>query len=85
MGGSCENGDEHLGSIKNGTFLGLLSDYQLLKDSVPWSRGYLPRYFVTFKHYWTFRDRNILKNSVRSVQLTEAIIFRHNCLYLSPL
>jgi hypothetical protein len=38
MVGPCEHSNEPLGSIKDGEFLGQLSDYQLLKkDSVPWS------------------------------------------------
>jgi hypothetical protein len=37
-GGSCEHGNEPLGSIKGGEFLDWLSDYYLLKkDSVPWT------------------------------------------------
>jgi len=35
--GSCEHGNETWGSIKFQEFLDQLSDYQLLKDSVPCS------------------------------------------------
>jgi hypothetical protein len=35
---SCEHGNEPSGATKHGKFLGQLSDYHLLKDSVPWSQ-----------------------------------------------
>jgi hypothetical protein len=35
--GSCEHGNEPSGSLKEGEFLGQLSDFWLLKkDSAPW-------------------------------------------------
>jgi hypothetical protein len=35
--GSCEHGDKYSGSIKGGSFIGYLSDRQLLKnDCAPW-------------------------------------------------
>jgi hypothetical protein len=37
VAGSCEHGNELSGFIKGGEFLDWLSDYQLLKDSAPWS------------------------------------------------
>jgi hypothetical protein len=35
--GFCENGNEPSGSIRGGKFLDYLRNYQLLKDSAPWS------------------------------------------------
>jgi hypothetical protein len=38
VAGYCEHGNEPSGSIKDGAFFGLLSDYQLLKkDCALWS------------------------------------------------
>jgi hypothetical protein len=38
VAGSCEHGNEPLGSIKDGEFLDYLRDYQILKmDSAAWS------------------------------------------------
>jgi hypothetical protein len=37
MAGSCEYGIVSSGSIKDGELFYYLSDYQLLKDSVPWT------------------------------------------------
>jgi hypothetical protein len=37
VAGSCEHNNDHFGSIRNESFLDHLSDYYLLKDSVPWS------------------------------------------------
>jgi len=36
--GSCEHDNEPLDSIKGDEFLHYLSEYYLLKDSVPWSQ-----------------------------------------------
>jgi hypothetical protein len=37
VAGSCEHGNEPLGSIKDGDFLDQLSNYELLKDCALWS------------------------------------------------
>jgi hypothetical protein len=38
VAGPCEYGNERLGSIKGGEYLGQLSDYKLFKDDpIPWS------------------------------------------------